>query len=75
MTTTQPRRSRTRWATAPFRAVRYLHEELTGAGEAMAGANRFPQPRPQSRPRPRPQSRRQPGPQPGLAAAKRAAWA
>jgi hypothetical protein len=71
MTTTQPRRSVTRWATAPFRAVRYLHEELTGAGEAMAGANRFPQPRPQSRRQPR----RQPGPQPGLAAAKRAAWA
>jgi hypothetical protein len=71
MTTTQPRRSRARWATAPFRAVRHLHEELTGAGAAMAGANRFPQPRPRSRPRPR----RQPGPQPGLAAAKRAAWA
>jgi hypothetical protein len=67
MTTTQPRRSRARWATAPFRAVRYLHEELTGAGTAMVGANRFPQSRRQPR--------RQPGPQPGLAAAKRAAWA
>jgi hypothetical protein len=59
MTTTQPRRSRARLATAPFRALRYLHEELTGAGEAMACSNHFPQPCPQT----------------GLAAAKRAAWA
>jgi len=59
MTTTQPRRSLTRWATAPFRTLRYCHEELTGAGGAMARSNRFPQPRPQT----------------GLAEAKRAAWA
>ncbi len=48
MTTTQPRRPFTRWMTAPFRAFRHLNEELTGAGEAMARANRFPQPRPQA---------------------------
>ena len=39
-----------RWATAPFRAFRYLNQELLGAGEAMARANRFPQPRPQAGP-------------------------
>ena len=37
-----------RWATAPFRAFRYLNQELLGAGEAMARANRFPQLRPQA---------------------------
>lgn len=46
MTTTQPRRSITRWVTAPFRAFRSLNEELTDAGAAMARSNRFPQPNP-----------------------------
>jgi hypothetical protein len=46
--TAQPRRPLTRWATAPLRALRYLHEELLGAGEAIARANRFPPPRPQA---------------------------
>jgi hypothetical protein len=41
MTTTQPRRRYARWLTAPFRAVRHLNEELTGAGGAIAGSNRF----------------------------------
>jgi len=50
MTTTQPRRPFTRWVTAPFRAVRHLNEELTGAGGAMARSNRFPQPGPQADP-------------------------
>jgi hypothetical protein len=45
--TAQPRRPLIRWATAPFRALRYLNEELLGAGEAIARSNRFPQPRPQ----------------------------
>ena len=48
--TGQPRRPLTRWATAPFRAVRYLNQELLAAGEAMARSNRFPQPRPQAGP-------------------------
>jgi hypothetical protein len=48
--TTQPRRPLTRWATAPVRALRYLNQELLGAGEAMARSNRFPQPRPQADP-------------------------
>lgn len=48
--TGQPRRSPIRWATAPFRALRYLNQELLGAGEAMARSNRFPQPRPQAGP-------------------------
>jgi hypothetical protein len=63
MTTTQTRRPITHWLTSPIRAFRHLNEELTGAGEALACSNRFPQPRPQPRP------------QTGLAAAKRAAWA
>jgi hypothetical protein len=46
--TAQPRRPLIRWATAPFRALRYLNEELLGAGEAIARSNRFPQPRPQA---------------------------
>jgi hypothetical protein len=46
--TAQPRRPLTRWVTAPFRALRYLNEELLGAGEAIARSNRFPQPRPQA---------------------------
>jgi hypothetical protein len=45
--TAQPRRPLIRWATALFRALRYLNEELLGAGEAIARSNRFPQPRPQ----------------------------
>lgn len=48
MTTMQPRRSFTRWVTAPFRAFWHLNEELTGAGVAMACSNRFPQSRPQA---------------------------
>ncbi len=48
MTTTQPRRSLTHWLTAPFRAFRYLNDELTSAGGAMARSNRFPQPGPQA---------------------------
>jgi hypothetical protein len=48
--TAQPRRPLTRWATAPIRALRYLNQELLGAGEAIARANRFPQPRPQAHP-------------------------
>jgi len=46
--TAQPRRPLIRWATAPFRALRYLNEELLGAGEAIARSNRFPPPRPQA---------------------------
>jgi hypothetical protein len=48
--TAQPRRPLIRWATAPIRALRYLNQELLGAGEAIARANRFPQPRPQADP-------------------------
>jgi hypothetical protein len=40
----QPRHLLIRWATAPFRALRHLNQELLGAGEAMARSNRFPQP-------------------------------
>lgn len=47
--TTQPRPSITRWATAPIRAFQRLNEELTGAGQAIAGSNRFPQPGPLAR--------------------------
>ena len=43
--TDQPRRPLIRWATAPFRAVRHLNQELLGAGEAIARSNRFQQPR------------------------------
>jgi hypothetical protein len=46
MTTTQPRYPFTRWIDAPLAAIRYLNEEQTGAGGAMARTNRFPQPRP-----------------------------
>jgi hypothetical protein len=66
MTTTQPRYPFTRWIDAPLAAIRHLNDELTGAGEALACSNRFPQTR-APRPQPRPQA--------GLAAAKRAAWA
>ena len=48
--TPQPRHPLIRWATAPFRALRYLNQELLGAGEAIARSNRFPQPRPQAGP-------------------------
>jgi hypothetical protein len=48
MTTTQPRRSFTRRVAAPFRAFWHLNEELTGAGQATARSNRFPQPGPQA---------------------------
>ncbi len=48
--TAQPHRSLTRWATAPIRALRHLNQELTGAGQAIARSNRFPQPRPQADP-------------------------
>ena len=48
MTTTQPRYPFTRWIDAPLAAVRHFNEELTGAGAAIAGSNRFPQRRPQS---------------------------
>jgi len=44
MTTTQPRRSFTRWLTAPFRAFRHLNWDPTGLGEAISPASRFPQP-------------------------------
>jgi hypothetical protein len=44
--TGQPRHPLIRRAIAPFRALRYLNQELLGAGEAMARSNRFPQPRP-----------------------------
>jgi hypothetical protein len=48
--TDQLRRPLIRRATAPFRAVRSLHQELLGAGEAIARSNRFPQPRPAAGP-------------------------
>ena len=51
MTTTQQTSNPiTRWAKTVIGAVRNLNGELTGAGEAMARANRFPQPRPQADP-------------------------
>jgi hypothetical protein len=62
-TTTQPRHTTPRWLTAPFRAIRHLNDELTGAGEAIACSNRSPQRRPQS------------CAQADWAVAKRAAWA
>jgi hypothetical protein len=49
MTTTQQTGNPvTRWAKAVIGTVRKLNAELTGAGEAMARSNRFPQPRPQA---------------------------
>jgi hypothetical protein len=48
--THQPRHPLTRWATAPFRAFRYLNQELLSTGEAMARSNRFPPPRTQANP-------------------------
>jgi hypothetical protein len=47
-TTTQPRYPFTRWIDAPLAAVRHLNAGLTGAGEAIARSNRFPQPQPQA---------------------------
>jgi hypothetical protein len=46
----QPRHRLIRWATAPFRALRYLDQELLAAGGAIARSNRFPPPRPQADP-------------------------
>lgn len=46
--TRQPRHPLIRWATAPFRALQYLNQELLAAGEATARSNRFPQPRTQA---------------------------
>jgi hypothetical protein len=63
MTTTQPRHTFIRRLTAPIRAFQDMNDELTGAGEAIACSNRFPQPRPQPRA------------QAAWAEAKRAAWA
>jgi hypothetical protein len=48
MTSTQTRRPVTRWLATPIRALRHLNEELTGAGGAIAGSNRFPQPGPRA---------------------------
>jgi len=48
--TAQPRHPLIRWATAPFRALRHLHQELLGAGEAMARSSRFLQACPQAGP-------------------------
>lgn len=62
-TTTQPRHPITGRLAALFGALGRLNDELTGAGAAMAGSNRFPQRRPQARA------------QAGWAQAKRAAWA
>jgi hypothetical protein len=50
MTTTAQPRPLIRWATAPFRVLRYLNQELLSAGEAMARSNRFPPPCPQADP-------------------------
>jgi hypothetical protein len=38
----------TRFAKTVIRSVRNINDELTGAGEAMARSNRFPQPSPQA---------------------------
>jgi hypothetical protein len=40
----------TRFAKTVIRSVRNINGELTGAGEAMARSNRFPQPSPQAGP-------------------------
>ena len=44
--TPQPRHPLIRRATAPFRALRHLNDELLAAGEAVARSARAPQPRP-----------------------------
>jgi len=46
--TQQPRNPLSRFAKSVIRFVRNLNGELTGAGEAMARTNRFPQPSPQA---------------------------
>jgi hypothetical protein len=46
--TQQPGNAVTRLAKSVIGAVRNINDELTGAGEAMACTNRFPQPRPQA---------------------------
>ena len=38
----------TRFAKTVIRSIRTINGELTGAGEAMARSNRFPQPSPQA---------------------------
>jgi hypothetical protein len=38
----------TRFAKTVIRSVRTINSELTGAGEAIARSNRFPQPSPQA---------------------------
>jgi hypothetical protein len=49
MTATQQQgNSVTRFAKTVIRSLRNLNGELTGAGEAMARSNRFPQPSPQA---------------------------
>ena len=51
MTATQQQgNSVTRFAKTVIRSVRTINSELTGAGEAMARSNRFPQPSPQPSP-------------------------
>jgi hypothetical protein len=45
--TGRPRSPLILWASAPFRALRYLNQQSLAAGEAIARSNRFPQPRPQ----------------------------
>ena len=44
----------TRFAKTVIRSVRNLNGELTGAGEAMACSNRFPQPSPEQAKQPYP---------------------
>jgi hypothetical protein len=45
--TQQPGNPLTRWTKTVIGAFRHVNDELLGAGEAMARANRIPQPRPQ----------------------------
>jgi len=42
----QPASPLARWAMTTIHAVRHLNNELLGAGDAIARANRFPQPGP-----------------------------
>jgi hypothetical protein len=46
--TQQPGSPLTRWAKTVTAAFRHVNDDLLGAGEAMARANRFPPPRPQA---------------------------
>ena len=48
MKTQQPGSPVTRWAKTVIGVVRDVNGELTGAGEALARSNRFPQPRPRA---------------------------